>query len=55
MKPAPDQPRGGYTLASHRIGGVDVRISVGHLDRMPRCAKCGRVLCSHTDAEFKGS
>lgn len=55
MKPAPDQPRGGHTLARHQIGGVSVRFSIGHLDRMPLCAQCGRALCSHTDAEFKGS
>lgn len=48
------EPRGGHTLMRHRIGGVTVRLSVGHLDRMPRCKRCGRAICSHTDAEFSG-
>lgn len=51
----PDQPRGGHLLASQQVGGVKVSIRIGHLDHMPRCAKCGRVLCGCTDAEFKGS
>lgn len=50
-----DQPREGHLLASHRVGEVQVNIRIGHLDRMPRCAKCGRALCSHRDDEFKGS
>lgn len=54
MKPAPDQPRGGFTLTDHRIGDTRVRISIGHLDRMPRCKRCGRAICSHTGAEFSG-
>lgn len=54
MKPAPDQPRGGHTLARHQIGGVTVRLSFGHLDRMPRCRKCARAICGCSDAEFSG-
>lgn len=48
------EPRAGHTLAAHQIGGVSVRIAIGHLDRMARCAVCDRALCSHTDAEFSG-
>lgn len=51
---APDQPRGGHLLASHKVGEVQVSFRIGHLDRMPRCAKCSRALCGCTDAEFKG-
>lgn len=51
---AAKQPRGGHTLAKHQIGGVTFGLSVGHLDKMPRCAVCGRAICSHTDAEFAG-
>lgn len=51
---AGDQPRGGHLLTSHKVGEVQVSFRIGHLDRMPRCAKCGRALCSHSDAEFKG-
>lgn len=47
--------RGGHTVSRHRIGGVQVRVAIGHLDKMPRCAKCGRALCSHSDKEFSGS
>ena len=54
MMPAHDQPRGGHLLTSHKAGEVQVNIRIGHLDRMPRCAKCGRALCSHTDAAFRG-
>lgn len=52
---APGQPREGHLLASHKVGDVQVNIRIGHLDHMPRCAKCGRALCGCTDAEFKGS
>lgn len=52
---AGDQPREGHLLASHKVGDVQVNIRIGHLDHMPRCAKCGRALCGCTDAEFKGS
>jgi len=51
----PHTDRGGETLTDHMVGDVRVRITIGHLDRMPRCAQCGRALCSHTDAEFAGA
>lgn len=51
---AGDQPREGHLLARHQVGGVTVSFRIGHLDHMPRCAKCGRAICGHTDAEFKG-
>lgn len=49
------EPRGGHLASRHQAGGVTVNFRIGHLDSMPRCAKCGRALCSHTDAEFKGT
>lgn len=48
------EPRGGHTLARYQIGGVSVRMSFGHLDRMPRCKACGKAICRHSDAEFSG-
>lgn len=51
---APDQPRGGHALTRHQNGDATVKISIGHLDRMPRCKRCGKAICSHTDAEFSG-
>lgn len=53
MTPTP-QPRGGITLTEHKIGDVKVRIAIGHLDRMPVCARCGKAICQHSDAEFSG-
>ena len=50
----PTQPRGGTTLTEHKIGDVQVRISIGHLDQMPVCQRCGKALCQHSDAEFSG-
>lgn len=48
------EPRGGHALTDHKIGDVRVRIAIGHLDRMPRCQRCGKALCQHSDAEFSG-
>ena len=33
---------------------VAIRFHFGHLDRMPRCAVCARVICRHSDLEFAG-
>lgn len=54
MTTAPNQPREGHLLASHKVGEVQVNIRIGHLDRMPRCKACGRAICDHSDAEFTG-
>lgn len=34
--------------------GLTVNFRIGHLDKMPRCKACGRVLCSHPDPVFQG-
>lgn len=33
---------------------IAIRFHYGHLDRMPRCAVCGRVICDHKDLEYAG-
>jgi hypothetical protein len=40
----------GYTLPN----GLRINYRVGHLDKMPRCKVCGKVVCSHSDLEFSG-
>lgn len=46
-------PTGNVSGAQFNVGQVTVRISMGHLDQMPRCEKTGLAthFCSHCESK----
>lgn len=51
--PSPDLvERGGRVFMNNTIGDVSVTHRMSHIDDLPRCKACNKVLCQHPDAVF---